>query len=111
MSIRNFSAIAGCAHFKQSLFCLRSLVEGGILRRKQPAGRFSSDVRKDAKRYYAAHPRGAAASRHPKIFSDHGRYVALLGRSIKDGIFGFGSSVSSALHAFDDLYSRTRRIR
>jgi hypothetical protein len=86
-------------------------LKGGILKRKQPAGRFSSDVRKDAKRYYAAHPRGAAAVRHPKIFSDHGRYVALLGRSIKDGIFGFGSSVSSALHAFDDLYSRSRRSR
>ena len=71
--------------------------------------RFDSVVRKDAERYYAAHPRGAAAVRHPKIFSDHGRYVALLGRSIKSGIFGFGSSVSSALHTFDDLYARVRR--
>ena len=78
------------------------------MRRKQPGTRFKSRVRKDAKRYYEAHPRGAAAARHPRIFTDHGRFVALLGRSIKNGIFGFGSSVSSALHAFDDLYSRTR---
>ena len=77
--------------------------------RKQPGRQFDTAMRKDAKRYYAAHPRGAAAVRHPKIFTDHGRYVALLGRSIKSGIFGFGSSVSSALHAFDDLYARTRR--
>jgi hypothetical protein len=79
------------------------------LERQQPARGFDLTVRKDAKRYYAAHPRGAAAARHPRIFADHGRYVALLGRSIKSGIFGFGSSVSSALHAFDDLYARSRR--
>ena len=77
--------------------------------RKQSATRFRSAVRKDAKRYYATHPGGAAAVRHPRIFTDHGRYIALLGRSIKSGIFGFGSSVSSALHSFDDLYTRTRR--
>ena len=80
------------------------------MERNQPHRRFdNAAVRKDAKRYYAAHPRGPAAARHPRIFADHGRYVALLGHSIKNGIFGFGTSVSSALHAFDDLYSRSRR--
>jgi len=66
-------------------------------------------VRSDVTKYYAAHPDSPAAQRHPHIVTDRGRFVALLGRSIKTGIFGFGSSVASALHTFDDLYKRTRR--
>jgi hypothetical protein len=65
------------------------------------------NIRQDAADYYASHPRGPAARRHPHILIDHGRYVALLGRSINRGIVGFGSSVASALHAFDDLYRKT----
>jgi len=61
----------------------------------------------DAKKYYAAHPFGAAALRQPRIAIDRGRYVAYTGRSIKGGVVGFGTSVGSALHAFDDLYART----
>lgn len=61
----------------------------------------------DVEKYYAAHPFGAAALRHPRIAIDHGRYVAYTGRSIKGGVVGFGTSVGAALHAFDDLYART----
>ena len=61
----------------------------------------------DVKKYYAAHPFGAAALRHPRIAIDHGRYVVYTGRSIKGSVVGFGSTIGSALHAFDDLYART----
>lgn len=66
----------------------------------------NSAIRKDLTEYYSAHPQSPAARRHPRIFIDHGRYVALLGRSINRGIVGFGSSVASALRAFDDLYTK-----
>jgi hypothetical protein len=47
----------------------------------------------------------------PKILVRGGRYVALLGSSISGGVFGFGSTVASALRSFDDLYSISRRSR
>jgi hypothetical protein len=62
---------------------------------------------RDVEEYCAAHPHGAAAMRHPHIAIDHSRYVAYTGRSIKGGVLGFGTSIGSALHAFDDLYART----
>ena len=65
----------------------------------------------DVEKYYAAHPFGAAALRHPRIAIDHGRYVAYTGRSIKRGVVGFGTSIGSALRAFDDLYVRTAWAR
>ena len=55
----------------------------------------------------AAHPMGAAAQRHPHIRIDHGRYIASTARSIKGGVIGFGTSIASALRAFDELYART----
>jgi hypothetical protein len=61
---------------------------------------------KDEAEYYASHPHSPAALRHPRILIDDGRYVALLGRSVNRGIVGFGSSVASALRAFDDLYRK-----
>ncbi len=63
-------------------------------------------LQRDVEKYCAAHPAGAAALRHPRITIYHGKYVALLGRSINQGILGFGSSVASALRAFDDLYAK-----
>jgi hypothetical protein len=64
-----------------------------------------------AKRYYAEHPGSPAATERPKILVRGGRYVALLGSSISGGVFGFGSTVASALRSFDDLYSISRRSR
>jgi hypothetical protein len=46
---------------------------------------------------------------HPQITVDRGRYVAVLGKSIRRGFLGFGSSVSSALRSFDELYSRSNK--
>ncbi len=61
----------------------------------------------EAEKYYATHPFGAAALRHPRIRIDHGRYIACTARSIKGGVIGFGTSIASALRAFDELYART----
>jgi len=71
--------------------------------------RIESDaaLMRDVEKYYAAHPFGPAALEHPRIAIDHNRYVAYTGRLIKGGVIGFGTSISSALRAFDDLYLRT----
>jgi len=61
--------------------------------------------------YCALHPGNPAALRHPRILVDRGRYVALLGRTIKRGILGFGSSVTAALRSFDDLYLRSHQLQ
>lgn len=68
-------------------------------------------VRLAAECYYAEHPGSPAAARHPKILVRGGRYVALLGSSISAGVFGFGSTVASALRSFDDLYSNWSQSR
>ena len=61
--------------------------------------------------YCAQHPGSPTAVRRPRILVDRGRYVALLGRTVKRGILGFGSSVTAALRAFDDLYLRSHQLR
>src|SRR4030095_1674197 len=61
--------------------------------------------------YCAQHPGSPAAVRHPRILVDRGRYVALLGRTIKCGMLGFGSSVTAALRAFDDLYLKSHELQ
>lgn len=67
-------------------------------------------TRRAVREYCQAHPDSPAAKRHPRVGWDHGRYIALLGRSLDRGIIGFGSSIASALHTFDDLYRKSRRI-
>ena len=57
-----------------------------------------------AEQYFAAHPRSPAAVRRPKLSTRSGVWIAILGRSIEDGIVGFGSSVEAALRAFDTQY-------
>jgi hypothetical protein len=64
-----------------------------------------------AERYYAEHPSSPAAMQQTRILVRGGRYVALLSGSISGGLFGFGSTVASALRNFDDLYSISRRSR
>jgi hypothetical protein len=65
------------------------------------------EIQKDLTEYCKSHPQSPAAKRHPRILIDQGRYIALLGHSINRGIVGFGSSVASALRAFDELYTRS----
>ena len=57
-----------------------------------------------AELYFAAHPGSPAAVRRPKLSIRSGRWVALLGRGIEDGIVGVGSTVETAFRAFDAQY-------
>ena len=57
-----------------------------------------------AELYYELHPRSPSAVRLPKLFVRSGVWVALLGRSVRDGIAGFGPTIEAALRAFDAQY-------
>jgi len=57
-----------------------------------------------AELYFAAHPGSPAAVRRPELSIRSGRWVALLGRALEDGIVGVGSTVETALRAFDAQY-------
>jgi len=57
-----------------------------------------------AEDYYAEHPRSPSAVRRPKLSVRSGTWIALLGRSMQEGIVGFGPTVERALRAFDTQY-------
>jgi hypothetical protein len=57
-----------------------------------------------AELYCELHPGSPSAVRAPKIFVRSGIWTALLGKSVRDGIAGFGPTVEAALSAFDRQY-------
>jgi hypothetical protein len=57
-----------------------------------------------AELYFAAHPGSPAAVRRPQLWIRSGTWVAVLGRSIQEGIVGIGATVETALRAFDHQY-------
>jgi len=57
-----------------------------------------------AELYYELHPGSPSAVRSPRIFIKSGVWTALLGKSIRQGIAGFGPTVEAALRAFDRQY-------
>jgi hypothetical protein len=59
--------------------------------------------------YCELHPGSPSAVRLPRIFAKSGVWVALLGRSVTDGIAGFGPTVEAALRAFDMQYLNSLR--
>jgi hypothetical protein len=59
--------------------------------------------------YCMSHPGTPAAVRRPLLFLRSGGWIVLLGRSIKDGIAGFGVTVESALSSFDTEYRNRLR--
>ena len=61
-------------------------------------------ARHRAELYCELHPGSPSAVRSPKIFIKSGVWTALLGRSIRHGIAGFGPTVEAALSAFDRQY-------
>jgi hypothetical protein len=61
-------------------------------------------ARQRAELYYELHPGSPSAVRLPKLFNRSGVWVALLGRSVRDGIVGFGPTIEAALRAFDAQY-------
>jgi hypothetical protein len=64
-------------------------------------------ARQRAELYYELHPGSPSAVRLPKLFARSGVWVALLGRSVRDGIAGFGPTIEAALRAFDAQYIQT----
>src|SRR5436190_21937810 len=54
--------------------------------------------------YRAAHPGSPAAVRQPRLFVRGELWIALLGRSVEEGIVGIGPTVEAALRAFDVQY-------
>ena len=58
----------------------------------------------EMERYFDAHPGGPAAVRRPRLFIRGGNFVVLPGRSVGEGIAGFGATVPSALRAFEHQY-------
>ena len=61
-------------------------------------------ARQRAELYCELHPGSPSAIRSPKIFLKSGVWIALLGKSIRHGIAGFGPTVEAALGAFDRQY-------
>lgn len=57
-----------------------------------------------AELYYATHPGSPSAVRSPELFVHSGVWIALLGRSVREGIAGFGPTIEAALRAFDAQY-------
>jgi hypothetical protein len=57
-----------------------------------------------AELYYELHPGSPSAVRLPRLFVRSGVWIALLGRSVRDGIAGFGPTIEAALRAFDAQY-------
>ena len=66
-------------------------------------------ARQRAELYYELHPGSPSAVRMPKLFARSGVWVALLGRSVADGIAGFGPTIEAALRAFDVQYLNALR--
>jgi hypothetical protein len=62
-----------------------------------------------AELYCDLHPGSPSAVRSPKIFAKSGVWVALLGRSVTEGIAGFGPTVGAALRSFDQQYLNSLR--
>jgi hypothetical protein len=54
--------------------------------------------------YCAVHPGSPSAVRRPRLFFRGELWIALLGRSIEEGIVGIGPNVEAALRAFDAQY-------
>jgi hypothetical protein len=61
-------------------------------------------VSERAELYYLARPGSPSAVRRPRLFVRSGIWVALLGRTVRDGIAGFGPTIEAALRAFDLQY-------
>jgi hypothetical protein len=59
--------------------------------------------------YCETHPGSPSAARSPRVFTKSGVWIALLGRSVTDGIAGFGPTIEAALRAFDEQYLNALR--
>ena len=54
--------------------------------------------------YFTRHPGSPAAVRRPHLYLAGATFVALLGRSVEEGIVGLGMTIEAAFRAFDFQY-------
>jgi hypothetical protein len=57
-----------------------------------------------AELYFLGHPTSPSAVRRPRLSRRAGKWIALLGCNLNDGIAGFGPNVEAALREFDRRY-------
>ena len=69
----------------------------------------SAAALEEMNRYCKTHPGGPADLRRPQLFLRGKNFVVLLGRNVAEGIVGLGSTVPSALRAFEMQYLRNLR--
>jgi hypothetical protein len=98
---RSFVAPKASVHSDPLTRCIRDVRAKDIDR--------ATAVADKAELYYIAHPTSPSAVRRPKLSVRSGTWIALLGRSVQDGIRGFGASVEGALRAFDGQYLKALR--
>ena len=67
----------------------------------------SEEALAEMERYCEEHPRSPSAVRRPRVMIRGRNCIALLGSTLEDGIAGIGSSVRSALRAFDVQYQNS----
>jgi len=60
--------------------------------------------------YCASHPSSPAAVKRPSLSRRNNVWVALLGRSVQEGIVGLGRTVEATLQAFDTQYQNAFRL-
>jgi len=65
---------------------------------------YHTEEAEEVELYFVAHPGSPSAERRPRVFFRSNVWVALLGRSIEEGIVGLGSTFAAALAAFDAQY-------
>lgn len=66
-----------------------------------------AEVAAEVERYCEEHPRSPTALRRPRVMIRGRSCVALLGSTLEEGIAGIGSTVASALRAFDVQYANS----
>jgi hypothetical protein len=69
-----------------------------------------ADGKREMERYCEARPNSPTAVRRPLLRLRCGTWIALLGRSLDEGIVGLGSTVLEALREFDLQYLATEKL-
>jgi hypothetical protein len=78
--------------------------KNGQVRRGRHTADYTLAAMEQMELYCAAHPGSPSAVRRPGLFVRGDLWIALLGRSVEEGIVGIGPTVTAALRAFDAQY-------
>ena len=82
----------------------------GVMQNQEQAEREALAAR-EMERYCKANPKSPSATRRPRLMLRGSSWIALVGSTLQDGIAGIGSSVDSALRAFDVQYANSLKPR